>query len=96
MSLNRHAASRDLNEAEVLAPFRAAGWVVILWRDIDALVVKPDGSHILVEVKNAAGRDRLTPSQQAILDAGAALCILHDPAQAEQIVRGYYECRRTS
>jgi hypothetical protein len=93
LSLNRHAAARDANEPAVLAPFKAAGWPVLLLREIDALVLKPDGSVLMVEVKNKSGRNRLTTRQDQLIAQGWPLLVLRTPEAAQALVVGYYEMR---
>ena len=95
MSIHRRDAARDHNEPAVLAPFRAAGWPVRLLREFDALVLKPDGSTLMIEVKNKSGRNRLTTTQDAMLAEGWPLLILRTPEDAQAIVVRYYELRAT-
>ena len=93
MSLNRHNPTRDLTEPAVLAPFKAAGWKILRLREIDALVLKPDGSTLMVEVKNKSGRNRLTTRQDQLLADQWPLLILRTPEDAQAIVVRYYELR---
>ena len=93
MSINRHNAARDHNEPAVLAPFKAAGWPILLLREIDALVLKPDGSTLMVEVKNKSGRNRLTTRQDQLLAERWPLLILRTPEDAQALVVRYYELR---
>jgi hypothetical protein len=95
MSLNRHAAQRDHNEPAVLAPFKAAGWPVLLLREFDALVLRPDSQVIMVEVKNKSGRNRLTTRQDQLLADRWPLLILRTPEDAQELVNRYYELRAT-
>jgi hypothetical protein len=95
VSLNRHAAQRDHNEPAVLAPFKAAGWPVLLLREIDALVLRPDSQVIMVEVKNKSGRNRMTTRQDQLLAQRWPLLILRTPEDAQALVNRYYEVRAT-
>jgi hypothetical protein len=87
--------SRDHNEPAVLAPFKAAGWKIILCQDFDALILKPDKSTLMVEVKNKQGRNRLTTRQDQLLAEQWPLLILRTPEDAQELVNRYYELRAT-
>lgn len=94
MVMPRHAAQRDLNEPAVLKPFKLAGWKILRLQIIDALILRPDGHTLLIEVKNKSGKNKLTTNQDRLIRDGWPIVILETPEQAQALVDGYFEMRR--
>ena len=79
---------RDLTEASIVAALQKAGCVV--WyaeKEPYDLVVSRAGANYLIEVKNAAGRNRMTEAQRAFQAQWAGpYAVVHTPAQALRAV----------
>ena len=88
MSLNRHAARRDLNEPEVVNALTAVGaFVYPLKKPVDLLVGFRSTWYIL-EVKNTDGRNRIEPDQQEFIrHALGVACPVHVVRSAEEALR---------
>ena len=96
MSFRSHGAAghRDANEADVLAPLRAApGWHVwLLETPCDVLVRRPDGVLFLAEIKQPK-TGKLTPGQEELLKIHPELLIWTRPEDTEELLVRYYAMR---
>lgn len=84
----RYAHARDLNEKPIFDEFTARGWKVFRREiPVDLLVICPEcGRPLLIEVKNADGRDKLTPLQTRLFEFGARVALVYDPGEIPRIV----------
>ncbi len=92
MSLNRRAAQRDVNEPEIIATFKAMGWLVVQHVRYDLQVQCPRANcdtQLSVEVK--APKGKLTPSQADLIANNWHLNIIRTPDEAVELVRAH--CR---
>jgi len=86
--VRRRQHRTDHNQADIIKALRACGCVVHdIGRPVDLLVGFRGGTY-LVEVKNKAGRNRLTPAQHAFIAAwcGGPLLVVTDAADAVEAI----------
>lgn len=79
MGINRHAARRDANEAEIVAALERIGCRVLRLKEVDLLVCRRDELYLL-EIKTRTGR--VTASQQKLIDDGWPLAVVRSIPEA--------------
>jgi hypothetical protein len=80
--VTRFARKVDANQKEIVQALRAVhAHVLVVNGDVD-LVVFYRGRWVVLDVKNEQGRNRLTPTQKEMLDAGVPLMIVHSVEDA--------------
>ena len=90
MSAPRHAPARDHGERSIVDALFARGWNVYRKLPVDLLAICRDcGRPMLIEVKNADGRDKLTPIQKRLIDAGGRVEIVYDPGEIPRLVAAH-------
>lgn len=83
MSLQRHAAKRDVNEAQIVRALEQMGCLVLKLDSIDLLVWRQsEGRLYLLEVKTKSSRSRLTATQQDLLERGWPMTVVTTPQEA--------------
>jgi len=81
MGINRHAARRDANEAEIVAALERIGCRVLRLKEVDLLVLSRRKDELyLLEIKTKTGR--VTASQQKLIDDGWPLAVVRSIPEA--------------
>lgn len=82
----RRAKRRDGNEDEIVDALEAIGCAIIYLDAFDLLVLHRR-RVVMLEIKNPDGRDKLTDSQQDLLDRGWPLKVVRTVDEALKAVK---------
>lgn len=89
----RYAARRDANEAPIVAGLRAVGCKVFLLNNVGSTAGVPDllvahnGAWFCMEIKNKAGKNRLSAEQKALQgDSDAPIHLVYTLDEAFEII----------